>query len=381
MKDLYNYIERINAAFWTRVVASTRQNTESISIFRIIFGLFLLTVWGPNYGWLSNMPQFYFDPPILSVANLFDDFPDKVLLLSIDFILVACGLAITFGIYARIAGFAFIFLGIFATNFQFSFSKIDHSVLVYATLACFSFSEWGTKLALIPDRSRKKNRNEQALSLLAIFVCFGFFSAGLEKGFWWSNFDMNTSGTVRWLYDCFYGVRRQHLLASAVIHTLPFWTYKILDFIAVAFELSPIFFLVRSRLSWKVWLLAACIFHLINTMVLNISFVCNAIVYLAFVDYSRVYTFVSDSIRRRAPLFYVVGGLIVIALIARANQILSLIPADVIFIPRDEIVHFLYFSVALWVAVICVFILDFRFELLRAMRSPRHNGSGGAFGS
>ena len=92
MKDLYNYTERINAAFWTRVVASTRQNTESISIFRIIFGLFLLTVWGPNYGWLSNMPQFYFDPPILSVANLFDDFPDKVLLLSIDFILYACGL-------------------------------------------------------------------------------------------------------------------------------------------------------------------------------------------------------------------------------------------------------------------------------------------------
>ena len=331
---------------------------------------------GPNYGWLSNMPQFYFDPPILSIANLFDDFPNEVLLLIIDFVLVACGVAITFGIYARIAGLIFVLLGIFATNFQFSFSKIDHSVLVYATLACFSFSDWGIKLALVPDKIHAKNWNDQALSLLAIFVCFGFFSAGLEKGFWWSNFDMNKSGTIRWLYDCFYGVRRQNLLASAVINTLPFWAYKIFDFVAVAFELSPIFFLIRSRLSWRVWLLAACIFHLINTMVLNISFICNAIVYLAFVDYSRVYAFVSDAIRRRSPLFYVVGGFIVLALIARANQILTLVPADVIFIPRDETVRFLYFSVALWVAVICVFILDFRFELLRTMRSSRPDGSG-----
>ncbi|SEJ32640.1 hypothetical protein SAMN05216327_108288 [Dyadobacter sp. SG02] len=372
MKDLSTYVERLNAAFWTRVVTSTRQNTESISVFRIIYGLFLLTVWGPNYAWVSDMPQFYFDPPILSVANLFDDFPDQMLLLVVDFILVACALAITLGIRARIAGFAFLIFGIFATNFQFSFSKIDHNILVYATVACFSFSEWGTKLALVPDKPRANNWNEQALSILSIFVCFGFFAAGLEKGFWWTNFNMDKSGTARWLYDCFYGVRRQHLLASAAINSLPFWSYKILDFITVAFELSPIFFLIKSRLSWRGWLLATCSFHLINTMVLNISFSCNAIVYLAFIDYSRVYAYVSDSIRRRSLLFYGVGGLIVIALIARTKQILSMVPAEVIFIPKDNILGFLYFSIALWITVITVFILDFRFELLRSLRGHRH---------
>lgn len=363
MKDSSNYINRINDLFWSRVVRATSQSVESTSVFRIIYGLFLLVAFEPNFGWLGSMPQYFFNPPILSIANLFDDFPSQSFFIAIDFILLLSVIALILGIRARIAGLVFVVLGILATSFQFSFGKIDHSILIYATLACFSFTEWGTRFALVPDKKLKHNYNQQAFSLLAVFVCFGFFVAGLEKGWWWSNLDFNKSGSVRWVYDAFYTVRRQYLLAPYVINILPFWSYKFIDYLTVAFELSPIFFLLKSRLSWRIWLLSACCFHLVNTLVLNISFLGNAIVYLAFVDYSRLYAYVDKVIRRKTPLFFVISGLIVIASARRVYQIVTMISSQVIWLSKDKILPFLYFSLVVWAAAVCIFIIDFGREL------------------
>lgn len=363
MKGLSIYIKQINDLFWSRIVRATSQTVESMSVFRIFYGLFLLIAFEPNFGWLGNMPQYYFNPPIISLANLVDDFPDTSFFIAIDFILLASVIAIILGIRARIAGFVFVSLGILATNFQFSFGKIDHSILIYATLACFSFTEWGTRLAILPDKKWKHNWNQQAFSLLAIFVCFGFFVAGLEKGYWWSDFDFDKSGSVRWVYDAYYTVRRQFLLAPYVINVLPFWSYKFIDYLTVAFELSPLLFLLKSRLSWRIWLLAACCFHLVNTLVLNISFLGNAIVYLAFVNYSGIYGYVDKVIRRKTPLFFVIVGVIAIVSVKRVHQILTLISSQVVWISKDKILPFLYFSLVVWAIAVCVFIIDFKREL------------------
>jgi len=64
--------------------------------------------------------------------------------------------------------------------------------------------------------------------------------------------------------------------------------YEIADYWAVAFEVSGFLTLVWSRKPRKFWLLLAGLFHLSNTMVLNIPFLEHVIVYLGFVNFQNL---------------------------------------------------------------------------------------------
>ncbi|MDJ0689759.1 MAG: hypothetical protein QNJ41_14745 [Xenococcaceae cyanobacterium MO_188.B32] len=69
---------------------------------------------------------------------------------------------------------------------------------------------------------------------------------------------------------------------------MPKWIFEFFDYAAVIFELSAFIALLNSRKWWLFWLFIACLFHLSNTLLLNIPFMSHCLVYLVFVDFSRL---------------------------------------------------------------------------------------------
>ncbi|MBA4166733.1 MAG: hypothetical protein H0X41_04175 [Chitinophagaceae bacterium] len=316
--------------------------------------MFLLIIYLPDFMWIGSIPHAFFQPPVLSLANLGADFPNKYFLTGIDVSALASAVCLTVGIRARIATHIFVVLNLIGLSYQYSFGKIDHSILLYCLLGCMSFTNWGTRLCLVPDKARDSSYDNKALSLFAFLLCFAFFSSGFEKAIHWLNFDFSKSGTANWIYSGYYALDRRYLMAS-VSKSLPFAVLKCLDYCAVVFELSPLLMLLLSRRSWKIWLLAVCIFHLINTLFLNIPFIFNAIVYLVFCDFSFLYESIAGVQLKKLSGIIPASALVLIVSI-RLMNIFSGTSSSNIFFPVLFIKANLYLALLVWIAVLAVVI-------------------------
>jgi hypothetical protein len=358
MRNLLNFPNRLNTKFWARVVLNTNVDVRSPAIFRILTGLFLLCFIFPYFIWISDVPQIFYEPPVLSLTNLFNGFPGESFFLLLNVLLIIFAIFITIGVKARCSAIAYIVLLYIGSNFHFSLGKIDHGfTFQFILLFCMSFSDWGAYLAVWPDKKQMPGKNSRALSLLSILLCFGFFTAGFEKALYWINFDLSSNGTGAWFYK---ELRfRNYLLAPYIATYLPFWGFKIMDFIAVVFELCPLFLLLHSRKAWQFWLMTACVFHICNCLMLNINFITVSIVYLAFVDYSFLY----EKAKRffEIKINYMVCMLILVSIFCiRFYYLLNKIPSPNILIPGYLMVENLYFSLLLSICVLLVLWKSFR---------------------
>ena len=275
------YANTLSEHFWRRVGRNVETNVSSLAMFRILFGLFLLLIATPHTAWVGDVPQAFFDPPYLSFANLLSDFPPKPVFQTLDVLTVALLGFITLGIKARWSTLAFFIVGIIGNSFAFSLGKIDHSFLSLVLALCMSFSGWGTKYALVPDKPSRFDSVRLSLGLLAVLIAFGMFTAGFLKALYWIDFNVNTSGFLRWFYSGYYNLGRTELLAP-IIPNIPTPLFEFADYLAVAFELSGFIFLLAGRKTWLTWLLMAAAFHLVNVLALNIVFNKHFLVYLAF---------------------------------------------------------------------------------------------------
>jgi len=354
MSRFIRWINTINNRFWVRISTNIPVNVASLCIFRIITGLFLLIIFLPDFTWMSKLPRAFFRPPVLSLANLSTGFPNKYFFLALDVLLLVASLCITTGIKAKIASRIFVILSLVGLNFQYSFGKIDHSILLYCLLFCLSFTNWGTQLSLVPDKIRHSKYDQKALSLFAVLICFAFFSAGFEKALKWINSDFNSSGTANWMYTGYYAFDRQFLLAPWG-KSFPFGAQKLMDYCAVVFELSPLVMLLISPRSWKIWLLTACIFHIMNTLFLNISFTFNAIIYLVFCDFSFLYKAIATLLSRAVFRLIAVPATVLIVVL-RLTNIFTCTAASNLFFSGRLIEANLYVATLVWILITLIFI-------------------------
>jgi hypothetical protein len=165
---------------------------------------------------------------------------------------------------------------------------IVHDILIWVVALCLAFTDWGVPYALVPDRRINPKVAARALATAGVLIAFGMFTSGSLKALPWINFDLSTSGFASWFYGPYYTLDRAFLLAP-FLFKIPPQLFKIVDFTAVAFELSAFFFLFAGRVGWRVWLLVAAIFHLANLLLLNIDFYFQALVYLPFVALARFF--------------------------------------------------------------------------------------------
>ena len=362
MPNATAYVDRLAHSFWNRAAAASVSNPASLGFFRILFGLFMLVFMTPHTRWLANVPQAFFDPPYLSLANLLPSFPPEGFFLMLDLgAILALGL-ITLGVKTRLSTGMFVLLSLTGKNFIYAFGKIDHDILVYALAACMIFSGWGRHYALLPDKPSRFDAPRLALSLLAVFVAFGMFTAGFQKAFLWLDLNPATSGFLKWFYSGYYAHGRTALLAP-LVPQVPTSLFELADIVAVLFELSGFAFLLFGRRAWLGWLSMAAFFHLINTLTLNIAFHQHVLVYLAFVNFAGlgarlgvapVRGFAGKPVKRLLvwSVCLLTGAQVLLALIGQGSSFLFITDTAL----RETAL--LYGSVLFWSAALAVLLYD-----------------------
>ena len=348
------YADTLAQRFWRRVGNAVDTNTESLALFRIVFGLFMLLFSTPYTAWLGSVPQAFFNPPYLSFANLVKDFPPAPFFYALDILAVLLLGCITLGIKARFSSLAFFVVAVLGNSFAYSFGKIDHSFLVLALVFCMAFSTWGTRYALLPDKPHSFDNRRLSLSVFAVMVAFGMFTAGFLKAIYWIDFDTSTSGFLRWFYSGYYTLGRTELLAPLVAY-MPTSFFELADYTAVVFELGGFVFLLLGRRAWRSWLLAAAAFHLINTLVLNINFNRHFLVYLAFVNFSVLKRLIrlnvdNELLKRGVFLFTIILVLTHFGYQLSGQKFNILFTSD----PAARKLGSLYTSIAIWLTALVV---------------------------
>ena len=273
--SLLNF-KQLYQLLWERIIASSELSDSTLRACRILLPGLYLCFYLPSYNWITDMPDAWFNPAPLSIAIFFTSFPELWLLQVTQTLLILSAALLMAGFRPRLSGLLFCGLHLFITSFEYSAGKIDHVAHLFL-LCFFSFSlgNWGG------NEPRRFKLPIPCGTLLALLLAFGMFTAGFEKAIRWIDFNINTSGFLSWYFSGFYNLGRDALLAPFVSQ-VPKIGLELMDYSAVAFELSPFICLILGRRYWIAWCAIACTFHAGTTMLLNISFPYQLFGYVPF---------------------------------------------------------------------------------------------------
>lgn len=262
-----------------------------LGIYRICYSSFFLLFGVPTYSWISQNPDIFFSPPRYSISTLFSGFPPFEFFFFLDLLIVVLFVFLLFGYKTKVVSISITVLLILGNSFKYSFGKIDHDIISVLVPFLMSFSGWGATLSIDSHKISSSSNNYKVsglpITLIAIVIGFGFFSAGLPKFFSWVDFDLATQGVRNWVIRGYYFLGRDDFLlpAFAKISDPLFW--ELLDYSAVSFEIGFIFS-VFKRKYFRGFVCLAIAFHFSNLLILNIGFTNLLIVYLLFIDWGLV---------------------------------------------------------------------------------------------
>ncbi len=267
-------------------------DARSLSIFRIIFASFWLFFFKPpKYSWISEYPDIFYNPPVLSIAALFSKFPPDAFFQVVDFLLPLLFILLLFGYKTRYVSLVLSLLIIICDSFHYSFGKIDHMLhLPVIMLFLMTFSDWGRYYSIDSyNRTRKKfsKKRNYVLSLIALCICFGFFTAGVPKHTWF-DLDLSTQAVRRWLNDTYYIKKTDRYLVGYFVELTNNLFWELIDSLAFLFEIIFITACFTNRKIFRAYLCLAVFFHLSNYLMLNIAFSHTVLAYGAFVDWRSI---------------------------------------------------------------------------------------------
>lgn len=269
MKRLLDFIESKLKTIFERIKSNTTIDDRELSFYRIFFCILMLVFFRPKYSWIGTIPDAFFFPKPFNIANVFSEFPSSFYFEVTDYLIIIFLILGIIGLYSKYA-FIGLFLIITLNNgFAYSLNKIDHYILVSLVFLVLALTNSATHFAVKPEKKTKLHG--LTLSLFSILIVFGFFTAGLQKGYHWIDFNLSTSGTLRWIYDIYFPSTDKPLLSEMFLNVNPL-LIEAMDYAGVLFELTGILFLIYSKKSWKIYLLMASSFHLANALILNIPF-------------------------------------------------------------------------------------------------------------
>jgi uncharacterized membrane protein YphA (DoxX/SURF4 family) len=256
---------------------------EHLGLYRIFYASFMLFLVGiPGYAWISAFPDAFFHPP-LGVARLFSGFPPPYVLHLFSVTLVVLFLALLFGYRTRAASVLITLVALVANSFDYSFGKINHTVLIWILPLVMSFSNWGAAYSVDANRDDPPSpvRVEAwPITLMSVLLGFAMFSAGLPKlmSGW---LDLGTRAVKEKLLYQVYVNNRHEFLADFFVslESAPFW--ELMDWATVVFELGFLAAVISPSV-FRLFTGAAVIFHTTSLLMLNIGFMFHVIVYLLF---------------------------------------------------------------------------------------------------
>ena len=260
---------------------------RALSLFRIVYATFVLLFIGvPPFRWIGGKPDIFFDPQQYGFVNLFfDGFPGVYFFWGLDVLVTLLFVFLLFGFRTR--GVSWLLaLGLF-TGFSWSYAygKINHDTLLMALVPLvMGFSGWGAYYSVDQRRSATPGRERYwPVALLALLLGFGMFSAGMPKllSGWLDPTTQAVRGyTIRQHYDFF----ADQLLTPIMMHYENPLFWELLDYSAVLFEVGFLLAAARQPL-FRFFVMLAVVFHLANSLMLNIDFSRNIALYLLFIDW------------------------------------------------------------------------------------------------
>ena len=254
-----------------------RTEAQSLAVFRMIYGLFVLLALFPDATWVSNLPASWFEPPFGPFLVLESAPSSAVLRLLMAIAAIALVLLVA-GWRTRVVSLVTAASLMVIYGVEYSFGKIDHNTFVWLVPAFLAFSNWGDAWSL--DESSGRNRTKDRgwpVALLLVSLAAAMATAGIAKirGGW---LDPSYSATrAHQLNHVTTAVERGFLAVLATDNHVGIIDEAI-DWFTVAFELS--FIVTVFRRSWLRWtIVAAAAFHLSIMLLLNIAFLANFCVY------------------------------------------------------------------------------------------------------
>lgn len=346
-----------------------------ISFLRIVYASFVLLVVGvPQYRWIANRPDFFYDPPQYSVAAWFDAFPSEAFFISLDILLIGCFVFLLFGLYTRWVSLLTGTLMLIGFSFYYSFGKINHDALLMLYVpVVMSFSNWGHHFSL--DARRKAHRSDSVeqhwpLAFLALLLGFAMFSAGVPKliSGWLSTSTQAVRGfVVMFNYDDNFPERFLQPWLLAYDNSL-FW--EVLDYSAVFFEIGFLVSVLNRRV-FRGFITAAVTFHTVNILIFSISFVNNLALYLLFINWKGAIDYLTN---RDIDRFLKKRILFTLLLLMIGGYFLN-ISFSIVGIATLLGMHFLTISLLISLAATVLFVINYWNDLTKkrsAVAQVRH---------
>jgi len=346
------YIDEELKKSFKKSIENTRISEDGygLALYRILFGSFMLYFSKTSWTWICEFSDAFHNPNLFNIIGWLGYFPGTNLIGLLQGIYILSLGAITIGIRARYFSLTAFFCLIVLNGIEYSFGKVDHYILLSVLFLALASTNAGCKLALLPDKKLNTRFTSKALAYFAIAICVGMFCSGFPKALSWIDFDFNTSGILRWYYGGYYSINRTELLAPYFM-MVPHFIVEVLDHIVPIFEISGIYFLLKSRRFWKLWLALFGFFHLSTSLILNIAFIEHILVYSLFILPELINSF-------KKNLFFIRLFQIMLCTVSCLKVVILLIGyTDKPIFSLFHLNNSLRFSVALWIAYLsfCLF--------------------------
>lgn len=273
--------------FESWIFESFTVTAPGMALYRVFTALFILFFLLPSpsvYNVLGTMPADFFAPPP-GPMMLFEGFPPAYVLYLLHYGLIAALLFLVFGWHTRAASLAAGILLLVLKGFIYSLGKINHDLVVVLVPLVMAFSGWGGAYSMDARLGRTSSANGWTVLLLALFIGFMMFTAGLPKimGGW---LDPSTHA-VQGHYLKQFAVRGRRDLLAPYAGALGPFSWELLDYFTVFFEVGFLLALARPG-SIRVFVCLAVLFHAGTMLMMNIAFLPNFLAYAAFLNWNRI---------------------------------------------------------------------------------------------
>lgn len=259
---------------------------KSLPIFRVVYALFVLLVYLPQYLWISNYPDTFFLPRI-SIAFFWSGFPDLTFFYILNFLLIVAVLALLVGyrtFYTSIAVGLLLFIG---NSWAYSFGKINHDIVIVLLPLLLSVSYWGANTS--NSTTSSSSYRSWPIPIFALLLGLAMLTAAIAKvSTGW--LDPSTSALAGHLVRNYFVAERETVLAFTLLSQNSLFLFKLLDYGTLILE-SAFIVAIFSKRYFRLACAFACLFHLGIQLTMEISFTTNIIAYALFVNWSYLRNF------------------------------------------------------------------------------------------